>query len=88
MRRIRRGSNCFVVVYAGRIHDYEGLNKTKNAMLPLVAVNTTAGTAAELTRFAIITDTKRHVKMAIIDWKVTPTIAVDDPTLMVGRTTM
>ncbi|BBN09130.1 alcohol dehydrogenase [Marchantia polymorpha subsp. ruderalis] len=68
----------------GRIHDYEGLNKTKNAMLPLVAVNTTAGTAAELTRFAIITDTKRHVKMAIIDWKVTPTIAVDDPTLMVG----
>ncbi|KAL2632213.1 hypothetical protein R1flu_016899 [Riccia fluitans] len=68
----------------GKIHDYEGVNKTKKAMLPLVSVNTTAGTAAELTRFSIITDTKRHVKMAIIDWKVTPTIAVDDPTLMIG----
>ncbi|KAL2632207.1 hypothetical protein R1flu_016893 [Riccia fluitans] len=68
----------------GKIHDYEGINKSKNAMLPLVSINTTAGTAAELTRFSIITDTKRHVKMAIIDWKVTPTIAVDDPTLMVG----
>ncbi|KAL2635217.1 hypothetical protein R1flu_006696 [Riccia fluitans] len=68
----------------GKIHDYEGINKSKNAMLPLVSINTTAGTAAELTRFSSITDTKRHVKMAIIDWKVTPTIAVDEPTLMVG----
>ncbi|KAL3690147.1 hypothetical protein R1sor_016456 [Riccia sorocarpa] len=68
----------------GKIHDYEGVNKTKTAMLPVVAINTTAGTGAEITRFAIITDTSRHVKMAIIDWKVTPTIAVDDPVLMVG----
>ncbi|KAL2632221.1 hypothetical protein R1flu_016907 [Riccia fluitans] len=68
----------------GKIHDYEGVNKTKEAMLPVVSINTTAGTGAELTRFSIITDTSRHVKMAIIDWKVTPTIAVDDPVLMVG----
>jgi alcohol dehydrogenase len=53
-------------------------------MLPLVAVNTTAGTAAEMTRFCIITDTSRHVKMAIIDNKLTPTIAVDDSNLMVS----
>ncbi|KAJ7527053.1 hypothetical protein O6H91_16G034000 [Diphasiastrum complanatum] len=68
----------------GTIHEYEGLNKIKKPMVPLVAVNTTAGTAAEITRFAIITDTSRHVKMAIIDWKVTPSISVDDPVLMVG----
>ncbi|KAL3690143.1 hypothetical protein R1sor_016452 [Riccia sorocarpa] len=68
----------------GKIHAYEGINKSTKPMLPLVSINTTAGTAAELTRFSIITDTSRHVKMAIIDWKVTPTIAVDDPTLMVG----
>ena len=37
-------------------------------MMPLVAVNTTAGTASEMTRFAIITDHARKVKMAIIDW--------------------
>jgi len=49
-----------------------------------VAVNTTAGTGAEMTRFCIITDESRHVKMAIVDWRVTPTIAVNDPKLMVG----
>lgn len=44
-----------------------GLDRSTKPMLPLVAVNTTAGTAAEMTRFTIITDTDRHVKMAIID---------------------
>jgi alcohol dehydrogenase len=49
-----------------------------------VAVNTTAGTASEMTRFCIITDLSRKVKMAIVDWRVTPNIALDDPLLMVG----
>jgi len=49
-----------------------------------VAVNTTAGTAAEMTRFCIITDDARHVKMALVDWRLTPTLAVNDPKLMVG----
>jgi alcohol dehydrogenase len=53
-------------------------------MPPYVAVNTTAGTASEMTRFCIITDTSRKVKMAIVDWRVTPGIALDDPTLMMG----
>lgn len=52
-------------------------------MLPLVAINTTAGTGSEVTRFAIITDEDRHVKMAIVDWHVTPLIAVNDPELMI-----
>lgn len=50
----------------------------------MIAVNTTAGTASEITRFCIITDTSRHVKMAIVDWRVTPQIAINDPNLMVG----
>lgn len=36
------------------------------------------------TRFCIITDSARHVKMAIVDSKCTPMIAVDDPLLMVN----
>jgi len=68
----------------GDIRNYEGVDKTSKPMLPLVAVNTTAGTGAEMTRFCIITDESRHVKMAIVDWRVTPTIAVNDPKLMVG----
>ena len=73
-----------VVANGGKIHDYEGVDKSTKPMPPYLAVNTTAGTASEMTRFCIITDTSRHVKMAIIDWRVTPGIAVDDPLLMVG----
>lgn len=68
----------------GEIKDYEGVDKSTKPMLPLVAVNTTAGTAAEMTRFCIITDETRHVKMALVDWRLTPTLAVNDPKLMVG----
>jgi len=53
-------------------------------MPPFIAVNTTAGTASEMTRFCIITDTARKVKMAIVDWRVTPTVAINDPLLMAG----
>eukprot|EP00438_Fugacium_kawagutii_P000218 Skav212263 [mRNA] locus=scaffold732:57377:58669:- [translate_table: standard] len=71
-------------VNGGSIKDYEGVDKSTKPMLPLVAVNTTAGTAAEMTRFCIITDEERHVKMALVDWRLTPTLAVNDPKLMVG----
>lgn len=68
----------------GKIHDYEGVDKSHNPMCPMIAINTTAGTASEITRFCIITDTSRHVKMCIIDWRVTPQIAINDPILMKG----
>ncbi|MGC6389922.1 iron-containing alcohol dehydrogenase [Ewingella sp. S1.OA.A_B6] len=68
----------------GDIKDFEGVDKSVNDMIPLMAINTTAGTASEITRFCIITDTKRKVKMAIIDWRVTPQISINDPELMVG----
>ena len=68
----------------GRIHDYEGVDKASRDVVPLMAINTTAGTASEITRFCIITDTSRKVKMAIVDWRVTPKIAVNDPVLMKG----
>ncbi len=73
-----------VATNGGRIHDYEGVDKSKNPMPPFIAINTTAGTASEMTRFCIITDTGRHIKMAIVDWHTTPTIAINDPCLMVG----
>lgn len=68
----------------GSIHDYEGVDKATRDVVPLMAINTTAGTASEITRFCIITDTTRKVKMAIVDWRVTPKIAVNDPVLMKG----
>ncbi len=68
----------------GDIRDFEGIDKSSNDMVPLMAINTTAGTASEITRFCIITDTERKVKMAIVDWRVTPQISINDPVLMVG----
>src|SRR3990172_4680774 len=73
-----------VVSNGGSIKDYEGIDKSTKPMPPFIAINTTAGTASELTRFCIITDTSRKVKMAIVDWRVTPTIAINDPLLMAG----
>ncbi len=68
----------------GNIRDFEGVNKSTKPMPPFLAINTTAGTASEMTRFCIITNTDTHVKMAIVDWRVTPNIAINDPPLMVG----
>lgn len=68
----------------GNIRDYEGVDKSCVAMPPFIAVNTTAGTGSEMTRFCIITDTSRKVKMAIVDWRVTPNVAINDPLLMAG----
>ncbi|TYO94780.1 alcohol dehydrogenase [Geothermobacter ehrlichii] len=73
-----------VVTNGGSIKDYEGLDKSEKPMPPFIAVNTTAGTASEMTRFTIITDTDRHVKMAIVDWHVTPNVSINDPELMVS----
>lgn len=66
----------------GKIADYEGVDQSVKPQLPLIAINTTAGTASEMTRFCIITDESRHVKMAIVDRNVTPLLSVNDPALM------
>ncbi|MHC1754598.1 MAG: iron-containing alcohol dehydrogenase [Methanosarcina sp.] len=74
-----------IVVYnGGLINNYEGVGKVTKGIPPLITVNTTAGTASEMTSFTIITDTKRHIKMAIVDPRITPDIAVNDPELMVS----
>jgi alcohol dehydrogenase class IV len=67
----------------GSIVDYKGANKIKKAKLPLVVVNTTAGTGSEVTRFAIITDPVTNVKMLIADPHLIPDVAIDDPLLTV-----
>lgn len=68
----------------GDIVDYDGVGKVKHAGDFFIAINTTAGTAAEMTSNSVITDEERQVKMVIIDAKQIPDIAVNDPTLMVN----
>jgi len=68
----------------GNIRNYEGFDISTKNLPPFVAVNTTAGTGSEMTRFCVITNTSRKVKMAIADWRVTPKVSINDPELMVG----
>ncbi|HBC0039988.1 TPA: L-threonine dehydrogenase [Salmonella enterica] len=75
---------ALVATNGGEIRDYEGVDRSARPQLPLIAVNTTAGTASEMTRFCIITDPERQIKMAIIDKHVTPMMSVNDPVLMTG----
>ncbi|MBY7518721.1 lactaldehyde reductase [Escherichia fergusonii] len=61
---------------------YSGVGKVTTPGVPLVAINTTAGTAAEMTSNAVIIDTTRQVKEVIIDPNIIPDIAVDDASVM------
>ena len=71
-----------VIGNGGNIRDFAGVDQSTKPMPPLVAVNTTSGTASEMTRFCIITNTDTKVKMAIVDWRVTPLVSINDPEIM------
>ncbi len=47
---------ALVAANGGDIRDYEGVDRSAKPQLPMIAINTTAGTASEMTRFCIITD--------------------------------
>jgi alcohol dehydrogenase len=76
---------ALVATNGGSIKDYEGVDMSSKPQFPLVAINTTAGTASEMTRFCIITDEARHIKMAIVDKNTTPILSVNDPELMLEK---
>jgi len=69
----------------GCIRQYAGTGKLKGPILPLIAVNTTAGTGSEVTGFCIITDKQRKTKLAIVDPAMTSWISVNDPTTMLTK---
>ncbi len=74
-----------VVTNGGDVRDFEGVNKTSKKSVPIVAVNTTAGTSAEYTINYVITDEAREVKMVMVDKNSLVSISVNDPELMLGK---
>lgn len=60
----------------------EGVAATKNKSVPIIAVPTTAGTAAEVTINYVITDEKAVKKMVCVDPKDIPILAIIDPEMM------
>ncbi|MDB1125204.1 lactaldehyde reductase [Vibrio algarum] len=66
------------------ICEFNGVGHVTNPGQFFVAINTTAGTAAEMTSNSVITDEENQVKMVIIDSKQIPDVTVNDANLMVG----
>ena len=75
----------FVFTNGGEVKDYWGVGKALKAMLPMIAVPTTAGTGSETQSFALISDARTHVKMACGDKKASCRIALLDPELTVTQ---
>jgi len=61
------------------INEFEGVDKVVMPAPPLICIPTTAGSSADVSQFAIISDKQRKVKMAIISKKLVPDVALIDP---------
>ncbi|XPV75703.1 MAG: alcohol dehydrogenase-like regulatory protein ErcA [Desulfovibrio sp.] len=60
---------------------FEGVDMVNNPIPPLVCIPTTAGSSADVSQFAIVTDTTRKVKIAIVSKAIVPDVALIDPYL-------
>lgn len=67
-----------LAVNGGKISDYMG-KEIGGAIPPMVAIPTTAGTGSEATKFTIITDTEKDVKMLLKGDALMPDLAIIDP---------
>ena len=72
-----------LVSNGGTIFDYEGIDRIERPVPPLVAAPTTAGTGADVSQFAVITDTVRGLKATLIGKTLVPDISLTDPRLLV-----
>jgi alcohol dehydrogenase len=79
-----KGAN-FILSNGGRMADYWGVNKAARAMLPFIAIPTTAGTGSECQSYALIADDSTHQKMACGDDKAYARVALLDPVLTLSQ---
>ena len=68
----------------GTVYDYFGIGLLKNPGVPCILIPTTAGTGAEVTPNAILTDTKAKLKKAVVSPFILPRVAIIDPLLTVS----
>ena len=66
------------------VRSLEGVADTKNKCLPIIAVTTTSGTAAEVTINYVITDEEKHRKFVCADPHDIPIVAIVDPDMSLG----
>ena len=80
-------ASCMSIIATngGTPRDYEGVHKSSVKGLPVIAINTTAGTSAEITINYVITDEERKVKMVMVDKNSLALMSVNDPELMFSK---
>lgn len=78
---------AMVASNGGRVQDYEGANRIQRPLPPMVFIPSTAGSGADISQFAIITDVERQVKMSIISRTLVPNISITDPELLTTKPT-
>ena len=64
------------------LKELAGIETLDNALPPILAVNTTAGTASEVTRHCVLTDRETKLKFVIVSWRNVPLVSFNDPLLM------
>ncbi|MBN2822364.1 MAG: iron-containing alcohol dehydrogenase [Coriobacteriia bacterium] len=80
-----KGANIVLTTGSTDIKEFMGSEViTARAMVPFIAVPTTAGTGSEVTGAAVIKDTERHVKMGFVSYLLLPDVAVLDPRMTEG----
>ena len=77
---------AMVASNGGTVQDYEGANRIQRPLPPMVFTPSTAGSGADISQFAIITDMQRQVKMSIISRTLVPNISIIDPELLTTKT--
>lgn len=66
----------------GAIAEYDGINKIRNDLPPVIAIPTTAGTGSEVTANAAVTRSSDHYKMSLRSPRLLPRVAIVDPQLL------
>ncbi len=79
-----KGCN-FLLHNGGRMSDYRGYGLAKNAMLPFIAIPTTAGTGSECQSYAVVSQDGTYEKMACGDPKALARVAILDPELTLSQ---
>lgn len=72
----------------GTVCDYEGVDKFKNAPLPIIAIPTTAGTGSEVTFGSVFTDEARNYKFIVYSRHIAPRVALLDPAMVASAPRM
>jgi len=74
-----------VAAHGQSVRDLAGPGRLSRPVVPIVAIPTTAGTGSEVTFGAVITDTRRNVKVSVKGPQLAPAVALLDPSLTLSK---